>query len=101
MSYDNANKVVHELFDPLLLRYQISLEISMRGRAFIFESVQRLYYKCHKIHFKRWRSYINSPDWIKKKKAAITPTNTDDKCFQYAETVALNYGEIEWNPESF
>ena len=101
MSYDNANKVVHELFDPLLLRYQIGLEISMRGRAFIFESVQRLYYKCHKIHFKRWGSYINSPDWIKKKKAAINPTNTDDKCFQYAETVALNYGEIEWNPESF
>ena len=95
MSYDNANKVVHELFDPLLLRYQIGLEISMRGRAFIFESVQRLHYKCHKIHFKRWGSYINSPDWIKKKKAAITPTNTNDKGFQYAETVALNYGEIE------
>ena len=95
MSYDNANKVVHELFDPLLLRYQIGLEISMRERAFIFESVQRLHYKCHKIHFKRWGSYINSPDWIKKKKAAITPTNTNDKCFQYAETVALNYGEIE------
>ena len=37
MSYDNANKVVHELFDPLLLRYQIGLEISMRGRAFIFD----------------------------------------------------------------
>ena len=95
MSYDNANKVVNELFDPFLLRYQIGLERSTRGRAFIFESVQRLYCKCHKIHFKRWGSYINSPDRIKKKKAAITPTNTDDKCFQYAETVALNYGEIE------
>ena len=23
----------------------------------------------------------------------------DDKCFQYAATVALNYEEIKWNPE--
>ena len=25
--------------------------------------------------------------------------NEDDKCFQYAVTVALNYEEINWNPE--
>ena len=25
----------------------------------------------------------------------------DDKCFQYAATVALNYEEIKWNPERF
>ena len=23
----------------------------------------------------------------------------DDKCFQYAATVPLNYKEIKWNPE--
>ena len=44
-------------------------------------------------------SYIDSADWIKKKKATINLKNTDDKCFQYAVTVALNYGEINWNPE--
>ena len=26
-------------------------------------------------------------------------TNTDDKCFQYAATVALNYEEVKWNLE--
>ena len=36
-------------------------------------------------------SYINSPDWIKKKKETINPKNTDDKCFQHAANVALNY----------
>ena len=36
---------------------------------------------------------------MKKKKAAINPQNKDDKCFQYAVTVALNSGEIESHPE--
>ena len=36
-------------------------------------------------------SYIDSPDWIKSKKATINTINKkDNKCFQYAVTVALN-----------
>ena len=31
--------------------------------------------------------------------AAINPKNHDDKCFQYALTVALNYQNIKNNPE--
>ena len=71
----------------------------MRGSDFIFDSVQLLYYKCHKINFKRGGSYNDSPDWIKKKKATLNPKNTDDKRFQYVATVALNFGEIKWNSE--
>ena len=33
------------------------------------------------------------------KKATINPKNTDDKCFQYPATAALNYREIKWDPE--
>ena len=36
---------------------------------------------------------------MKKKRATINPKNTDDKCFQYAAAVALNYEEIESHPE--
>ena len=36
----------------------------------------------------------------KKEKTTINPKNTDDKCFQYAVTVALNYGKIKWNSET-
>ena len=40
-------------------------------------------------------SYIDSPDWIKNKNATINPSNKkDNKCFQYAVTVALNHEEI-------
>ena len=58
-----------------------------------------MYYKCHKVNFKRGGSYIDSPDWIKKKISIISPKNEDDKCFQCAATVALNYEKIKWNPE--
>ena len=70
----------------------------MKGSDFIFDSVQLLYCKCHIVNFKLGGSYIDSPDWIKKKKAAINPKNNDNKCFQYAATVVLNYEEIKWNP---
>ena len=42
---------------------------------------------------------FDSPDWTKKKKATINPKKKDDKCFQYTITVALNFGEIESDPE--
>ena len=55
-----------------------------------------MYYKCHNLDFNHGGSYIDSPDWIKKKKkkAAINPISKKDKCFQYAVTISLNYEEI-------
>ena len=54
-----------------------------------------MYYKCHKVNFRHGGSYIDSPEWRKKKKTTINPKNKDDKFFQYAIIVALNYEEIE------
>ena len=89
-SCNDANEVIDKLFESLRSRYQGNLETLMRGSDFIFESVQLIYYKCHKVNFKRGVLYIDSPDWIKKKKTTINPKNTDDRYFQYAITVALN-----------
>ena len=58
-----------------------------------------MYYKSHKVSFIRGSLNINSPGEIKDKKATINPKNTDDKCFQYAATVALSYEEIDSHPE--
>ena len=52
-SYNDANEVVNELFEPLRPKYQDNLETSMRESDFIFDSVQLMYYKCHKVNFKR------------------------------------------------
>ena len=98
--YDNADKVIEELFKSLLNRYQIRWETSMRGSDLSFVCVHLLYYKCHKIKPDRDESYINSPNWIKNKKATINTINkNDNKCFQYSVTVALNHEEIGKNSQ--
>ena len=96
MACDNPDKIFEEVSHSLLSRYQISLETQMTERGFIFDGVDLLYYKYNKIYLKRCGSDIDSPDQIRKKKAKINSKNDgdDDKCFQYAATIALNFDEI-------
>ena len=50
--------------------------------------------------FDSFKSYIDSPDCIKNKKATINPINKkDNKCFQYAVKIALNHEEIKKDPQ--
>ena len=47
-----------------------------------------------------WFSRLDkSKQTNKQTKKTINPKNTEDKWFWYTVTVALNYGEIKWNPE--
>ena len=63
-------------------------------------SVDVLKYNLNKVSLSRGGSYIDSPKWLKNKKATINRQNKkDDKCFQYALTVALNHEQIKNNPE--
>ena len=72
----------------------------MNGSEFNFDAVNALYYDLNKISLDRGESHIDSPEWIKNKKATINPQNKkDDKFFQYALTVALNHEKIEDHPE--
>ena len=81
-------------------KYQEGLEESMKGSEFIFDSVNLLHYHLQKTSLKRTgSSYIDSPEWLKNKKATINPKNNDDNCFQYALTVALNHQNIVNNPQ--
>ena len=58
-----------------------------------YDRVRTFYYKLHKISINRSGGlYIDSPHWIKNKKATINPKNkSDDKCMHYAISIALNY----------
>ena len=58
-----------------------------------------MYYKCHKVNLNVVDHILILQTEKKNQKAAINPKNEDDKSFQYAATVALNYEETEWNPE--
>ena len=54
----------------------------MKRKEFVHDYVQLLYYKCRKVNSNRGGSHIDSPDWIKNKKATISPINKkDNKCF--------------------
>ena len=87
-----TNDIIEELCESLLQKYQEWLEESMRGSEFIFDSVDLLHYNLQKISLNRkGSSYIDSPKWLKNKKATINPKNNDNNCFQYNLTAALNY----------
>ena len=96
---DDTNDVIKELFKSFLQRYQEGLQEKMRGSEFEFDGIHLLYYDFNKISLNRGRSYIEPAKWIKDKKSTINPKNNDDKCFQYAVTVALNHDKINKNPQ--
>ena len=58
-----------------------------------------MYYDLNKVSLSRGGSYIDSPEWLRNKKATTNSKNNDDQCFQHALTVALNYQNIKNNPE--
>ena len=70
----------------------------MKGSDFEFDGVNFLYYDFNKISLNRRGSYIDSPKRLKDKRSTINPKNNDDKCFQYAATLALNLDKIKKRP---
>ena len=69
-----TNDIIEELLESLLQKYQEGLEKSVRASVFIPDSVDSLYYNLQKISLNRkGSSYIDSPKWLKNKKAIINP----------------------------
>ena len=48
-------------------KYQKGLGKSMKGSEFVFDSIDLLYYKLHKINLNRGGSYIDFPENKSKK----------------------------------
>ena len=89
MMGNEIDEIIEELFESLLQKYQERLEESMKGSEFVFDSVDLLYYKVHKISLNRGRSYIDSPKWLKNKKATRYQKKTS----------ALSHEQIKCHPE--
>ena len=100
MNGTDTSDAINELIDSFMKRYQEGLETKMKGSSYTFEPVDLLEYHLHKISLNRGSSYIESPNWLKNKKATINPQNTkDNNCFQYAIIAALNHQNINHNLE--
>ena len=99
MGYER-DEIIKELFESLLQKYQEGLKESMKGSGFIFDSADLFYYHLQKTSLSRkGGSYIDSPKWLKNKKATINPKNNDNNCFQYALTAALNHQNVKKTPQ--
>ena len=71
MISDVPDDIMEKLFNSLKNRYQNNLQ-TMIGSEFVFDYVQLLYYKCHKMNLNGSGSYMDSPDWIKNKESNNT-----------------------------
>ena len=92
-------EVAEKLFMSILQKYQDNLQNKMKGSDFIFNGINYLYYDLNRITISKDGSYIESPKWLKDKKCVVNQKNNDNKCFQYAATLALNFNNIDRNPQ--
>ena len=51
----------------------------MKGSECVSNYILLWYYKWHKINSNRCALYVNTPDWIKNKKATTNSKNNKDK----------------------
>ena len=62
MIVKDTDEIIQELFDSLLNRYQEGLEQFMEGSGLVFDHVDNLHYKSHKIRIRCGGSYIDFPE---------------------------------------
>ena len=62
-----TDEITEDLFESFLQKYQESLEESMRGSEFVYDSVDVLYYNLNKVSLSRGGSYRDSHKWLKNK----------------------------------
>ena len=94
-----TEEIVEKLIMSLLQKYQDNLQNKVKGSDFIFKGVNYLFYDFNRITISKGGSYIESPKWLKDKKCTINQKNNDNKCFQYAATLALNFNNIDKHPQ--
>ena len=76
------------------------MQLSRTSSSFSYESVEECNIHFNKIDLRRGASYIETPKWLKSKKATINPKNAHDVyCFMHAITIALYHNELGTNPE--
>ena len=79
----------------ILLEKFLGLLKIIKGSDIVFERVELMDYKLHRVCLRRGGSYIKSPEWLLHKRATINPKNeNDDECLRWSTISALNYNEI-------
>ena len=95
MTGSETEEVAEKLIMLILQKYQDNLQNKMKGSDFIFNGINYLYIDLNRITISKGGFYIDSLKWLKDKKCTINQKNNDNKCFQYATTLALNFNDIK------
>ena len=94
MRGSGKDDIIGKLFRSFLHNYQEELKI-IEGSDFVFENVELMDHKLHRVRLRRGGSYIKSPKWLLHKGATINPKNkNDDECLRWSTISALSYTEI-------
>lgn len=56
----DTGEIIGELFHSLLQRHQVGIEQSNKSSKLLFDYVDRLFYRCHKISLNCGRSRLDS-----------------------------------------
>ena len=99
MNGSKTDEIIDFLYGSLIQNYNDNLQEKMKGSDFVYSGIDYFYYDLNKVSISKGGSYIESPKWLKDKKAIINQKNENFKCFQYATTLALNFDKISSHPE--
>ena len=68
---------------------------TIKESNFVFESVELMDYKPHRIRLRGGGSFVKSREWLANKKATINPKNKNDyECLRCSIISALSYNKI-------
>ena len=94
MRASDTDNIIREIFRSFLRNYQEELKI-IKGSDFVFESVELMDYKLHRVRLRIGVSYVKSPKWLANKKATVNPKHkNDNECLRWSTISALNCNKI-------
>ena len=80
----DTDDIIRKNVKSFLHNYQEELKI-IKGSYFVFESVELMDCKLHRVRLRRGESYIKSPEWLLHKRATKNPKNkNDDECLRWS-----------------
>ena len=97
---DDTTESVENLIKYLGEHYEEQILVSREGSNFRYSNNDSLNIHIHEIQLTRGGSYIETPNWIKPKKATINRKNTNDYYFfVHSIVIALYHKQIGKNPQ--
>ena len=75
MPSSNTNEILEQLLASLFEKFNDDLQLSRENSNFVYESVEECNIHFNKIDLRRGASFIDTPEWLKHKKATINPQN--------------------------